>query len=65
MGLSLGMGLMINAPRFGGGVSYDPLGAWLADLSAGQYADWDASKLGPGDADVLRSARTAIGTAWR
>jgi hypothetical protein len=35
------------------------------DQAAVTVSDWDASKLGPGDADVLRGARTAIGTAWR
>ena len=35
------------------------------DQAAITISDWDASKLGPGGADVLRTARTAIGTAWR
>lgn len=35
------------------------------DQAAITISDWDASKLGPGAAEVLRAARTAIGTAWR
>jgi hypothetical protein len=35
------------------------------DQAAITISDWDASKLGPGDAEVLKGARTAIGTAWR
>lgn len=35
------------------------------DQAAVLIADWDASKLEPGTADVLRRARTSIGTAWR
>ncbi|MGH7588735.1 MAG: hypothetical protein ACRELU_09095 [Gemmatimonadota bacterium] len=35
------------------------------DQAAITISDWDASKLGPGAAEVLRGARTVIGTAWR
>lgn len=35
------------------------------DQAAVVIQDWDASKLGPGAVDVLRRARTSIGTAWR
>jgi hypothetical protein len=35
------------------------------DQAAVTISDWDGSKLGPGGVDVLRGARTAIGTAWR
>ena len=35
------------------------------DQAAVTVSDWDGSQLGPRNADVLRRARTSIGTAWR